>query len=129
VIHTAGSVRVREVSPWHSGNICAGGQGASVLRGTAVNALSVDLKLGTLTRSGGPARSSHQLGATDGFVTDFGHILSLFYRDPDGLEAEVCVANPDARQGVHNPPGTPSLRYHNADIPPPERLKDRPHLA
>lgn len=51
-------------------------------------------------------------GATDGFVTDFGHLLSLFFRDPDGLEAEVCVANPDARPGVHNPPGTPSLRFH-----------------
>jgi catechol 2,3-dioxygenase-like lactoylglutathione lyase family enzyme len=51
-------------------------------------------------------------GATDGFVTDFGHILSLFFRDPDGLEAEVCVANPDAVPGVHNPPGTPSKRYH-----------------
>jgi catechol 2,3-dioxygenase-like lactoylglutathione lyase family enzyme len=51
-------------------------------------------------------------GATDGFVTDFGHILSLFFRDPDGLEAEVCVANPDAEPGVHNPPGTPSRRYH-----------------
>jgi catechol 2,3-dioxygenase-like lactoylglutathione lyase family enzyme len=67
--------------------------------------------------------------ATDGFVTDFGHILSLFFRDPDGLEAEVCVTNPDAQPGVHNPPGTPSLRYHPADAPPPERLKDRPHLA
>ena len=53
-------------------------------------------------------------GATDGFVTDFGHILSLFFRDPDGLEAEVCVANPDAQPGVHNPPGTPALRYHPA---------------
>ena len=51
-------------------------------------------------------------GATDGFVTDFGHILSLFFRDPDGLEAEVCVANPDAQPGVHNPPGTPARRYH-----------------
>ena len=30
-------------------------------------------------------------GATDGFVTDFGHILSLFFRDPDGLEGEVLV--------------------------------------
>jgi len=67
--------------------------------------------------------------ATDGFVTDFGHILSVFFRDPDGLEAEVCVANPDAQPGVHNPPGTPSLRYHSADTPPPERLKDRPHLG
>lgn len=56
--------------------------------------------------------------ATDGFVTDFGHILSLFFRDPDGLEAEVCVMNPDAQPGVHNPPGTPALRYHPADTPP-----------
>ena len=50
-------------------------------------------------------------GATDGFVTDFGPILSLFFTDPDGLEGEVCVANPDARPGVINPPGTPSARY------------------
>lgn len=65
-------------------------------------------------------------GATDGFVTDFGHILSLFFRDPDGLEAEVCVANPDAEPGVHNPPGTPARRYHPADTPPPDRLRDSP---
>lgn len=51
-------------------------------------------------------------GATDGFVTDFGPILSVFFRDPDGLEAEVCVQNPDARPGVRNPPGTPAPRYH-----------------
>ena len=51
-------------------------------------------------------------GATDGFVTDFGHMLSLFFRDPDGLEAEVCVENPDAVPGVFNPPGTPARRYH-----------------
>lgn len=57
--------------------------------------------------------------ATDGFVTDFGHILSVFFRDPDGLEAEVCVANPDARPGVHHPPGTPSARYHGAETRPP----------
>jgi catechol 2,3-dioxygenase-like lactoylglutathione lyase family enzyme len=50
-------------------------------------------------------------GANDGFVTDFGPILSLFFRDPDGLECEVCVENPDARPGVHNPPGTPATRY------------------
>jgi catechol 2,3-dioxygenase-like lactoylglutathione lyase family enzyme len=50
-------------------------------------------------------------GASDGFVTDFGPVLSLFFRDPDGLEAEVCVLNPDAVAGVHNPPGTPSARY------------------
>ena len=65
--------------------------------------------------------------ATDGFVTDFGPILSLFFRDPDGLEAEVCTPNPDARPGVTNPPGTPSLRYHPEGTPPPERLADRPH--
>ncbi len=47
-------------------------------------------------------------GATDGFVTDFGPVLSLFFTDPDGLEAEVCVPNPDARPGERNPPGTPA---------------------
>jgi catechol 2,3-dioxygenase-like lactoylglutathione lyase family enzyme len=51
-------------------------------------------------------------GANDGFVTDFGPVLSLFFRDPDGLECEVCVPNPDARPGVSNPPGTPAARYH-----------------
>ncbi len=50
-------------------------------------------------------------GASDGFVTDFGPVLSLFFQDPDGLEAEVCVPNPDARPGVMNPPGTPAARY------------------
>ena len=50
-------------------------------------------------------------GASDGFVTDFGPVLSIFFRDPDGLEGEVCVPNPDARPGVHNPPGTPAARY------------------
>ncbi|HEY2430255.1 MAG TPA: VOC family protein [Acidimicrobiales bacterium] len=50
-------------------------------------------------------------GATDGFVTDFGPALSVFFRDPDGLECEVCIDNPDARPGVANPPGTPSPRY------------------
>ena len=50
-------------------------------------------------------------GASDGFVTDFGPSLSLFFRDPDGLEGEVCVENPDARPGVFNPPGTPAAGY------------------
>jgi len=50
-------------------------------------------------------------GAADEFVTDFGPILSVFFRDPDGLEGEVCVANPDAVPGVSNPPGTPAARY------------------
>ena len=54
-------------------------------------------------------------GSTDGFVTDFGPVLSLFFVDPDGLEAEVITANPDIVPGVYNPPGTPSLLYHTAD--------------
>ena len=50
-------------------------------------------------------------GSTDGFVTDFGSILSLFFVDPDGLEGEVCVPNPNAVPGVSNPPGTPAAGY------------------
>jgi catechol 2,3-dioxygenase-like lactoylglutathione lyase family enzyme len=50
-------------------------------------------------------------GAADDFVTDFGPILSLFFRDPDGLECEVCVTNPDAVPGVFNGPGTRAARY------------------
>jgi catechol 2,3-dioxygenase-like lactoylglutathione lyase family enzyme len=50
-------------------------------------------------------------GAADEFVTDFGPILSLFFRDPDGLECELCVENPDAVPGAHHPPGTPAARY------------------
>jgi len=53
-------------------------------------------------------------GATDGFVTDFGQVLSVFFTDPDGLEGEVCVTNPDAEPGALNPPGTPARRYHSA---------------
>ncbi|HEV2308977.1 MAG TPA: VOC family protein [Acidimicrobiia bacterium] len=55
------------------------------------------------------------VGATDGFVTDFGPALSLFFRDPDGLEGEVCVANPAARPGIVNPPGTPAAGYERVD--------------
>lgn len=50
-------------------------------------------------------------GAADDFVTDFGPMLSVFFRDPDGLECEVCVENPDAVAGVFNPPGTRAARY------------------
>jgi catechol 2,3-dioxygenase-like lactoylglutathione lyase family enzyme len=50
-------------------------------------------------------------GAADDFVTDFGPMLSIFFRDPDGLECEVCVENPDAVPGVSNPPGTRAARY------------------
>ena len=50
-------------------------------------------------------------GAADEFVTDFGPVLSVFFRDPDGLECEVCVNNPDWVPGTFNPPGTPSGRF------------------
>ena len=50
-------------------------------------------------------------GAADDFVTDFGPMLSIFFRDPDGLECEVCVENPDAVPGVGHPPGTRAARY------------------
>jgi catechol 2,3-dioxygenase-like lactoylglutathione lyase family enzyme len=50
-------------------------------------------------------------GAADDFVTDFGPMLSMFFRDPDGLECEVCVENPDLVAGVLNPPGTRAARY------------------
>jgi catechol 2,3-dioxygenase-like lactoylglutathione lyase family enzyme len=53
-------------------------------------------------------------GAADDFVTDFGPMLSVFFRDPDGLECEVCVANPDVQPGVFNPPGTRAERYPSA---------------
>ena len=52
-----------------------------------------------------------EAGAADDIVTDFGSMLSLFFRDPDGLECEVCVENPDAQPGVSNPPGTRAQRY------------------
>ena len=44
--------------------------------------------------------------ASDGFVTDFGPVLSVFFRNPDGLKGEVCVANSDAQARVLNSPGT-----------------------
>jgi catechol 2,3-dioxygenase-like lactoylglutathione lyase family enzyme len=50
-------------------------------------------------------------GAADDFVTDFGPMLSMFFRDPDGLECEVCVENPDLVAGKFNPPGTRAARY------------------
>lgn len=50
-------------------------------------------------------------GAADDFVTDFGPVLSMFFVDPDGLEGEVLVANPDGEPGVFNPPGTRAARY------------------
>ena len=49
-------------------------------------------------------------GASDGIVTEFGRKISLFFRDPDQMECEVLVANPDADEGELRF-GTPSPRY------------------
>jgi catechol 2,3-dioxygenase-like lactoylglutathione lyase family enzyme len=50
-------------------------------------------------------------GATDGFVTDFGVSLSVFFRDPDGLEGEVCLHRVGATGADIRPPGTPAAGY------------------
>ena len=39
-----------------------------------------------------------QLGASDGTITDFGTTLSVFFRDPDGLEAEALWNKDPASQ-------------------------------
>lgn len=48
-------------------------------------------------------------GATDGFVTDFGRSLSIFFVDPDGLEGEVLLWL--SNDGPVHPPGTPAAGY------------------
>ena len=66
-------------------------------------------------------------GATDGFVTDFGMALSLFFVDPDGLEGEVLDhrARRDARQparharrGLRTRHLTPAVRPGDRAQPP-----------
>ena len=50
-------------------------------------------------------------GCTDGFVTDFGVAISLFFIDPDGLEGEVVLDKPGTGPGDLKPPGTPAAGY------------------
>jgi len=50
-------------------------------------------------------------GATDGFVTDFGGSLSVFFRDPDGLECEVCLHVPGIGPDDIKGPGNPAVGY------------------
>ncbi len=69
------------------------------------------LQAASLGRLRGDPPAPHGRGAADDFVTDFGPMLSIFFRDPDGLECEVCVENPDAVPGVGHPPGTRAARY------------------
>lgn len=55
--------------------------------------------------------------AADDFVTDFGPVFSMFFVDPDGLEGEVVVPNPDAAPGVFHPPGTRATRFAPSEPP------------
>jgi hypothetical protein len=50
-------------------------------------------------------------GSTDGFVTDFGIAISLFFIDPDGLEGEVLLDRPGTGPADMKPPGTPAVGY------------------
>ena len=50
-------------------------------------------------------------GSTDGFVTDFGVGISLFFIDPDGLEGEVLIEKPGTGLADMKPPGTPAEGY------------------
>lgn len=50
-------------------------------------------------------------GASDGTVTEFGRKLSIFFRDPDQMECEVLVANPDA-DPENLKFGSPAARFH-----------------
>jgi hypothetical protein len=54
-------------------------------------------------------------GATDGFVTDFGVAISLFFIDPDGLEGEVALHDPAATGADLKPPGTPAAGYSRVE--------------
>src|SRR5689334_1565748 len=49
-------------------------------------------------------------GASDGFVTDFGPELSVFFRDPDGLEGEVLFEHRPGSTEMF-PPGTKAEGY------------------
>jgi catechol 2,3-dioxygenase-like lactoylglutathione lyase family enzyme len=54
-------------------------------------------------------------GATDGFVTDFGRELSLFFTDPDGLEGEVLFEHRPGSTQI-NPPGTKAEGYDRQPV-------------
>jgi hypothetical protein len=56
-------------------------------------------------------------GCTDGFVTDFGVAISLFFVDPDGLEGEVLLDKPEAGPADLKPPGTPAEGYERVTPP------------
>ena len=43
------------------------------------------------------------LGATDGAVSDYGPMLSVYFTDPDGMGAEVCWVRDASYHGFHAP--------------------------
>lgn len=51
-----------------------------------------------------------------GFVTGFGPVLSLFFVDPDGIEGEVCVPNPNTQPGVFQPAWHPLRRLRTRQL-------------
>ena len=55
--------------------------------------------------------------ATDGFVTDYGAALGMFFSDPDGLVLELCLVNPAVTADDLKPPGTPALGYTRIGTP------------
>lgn len=69
------------------------------------------LHAGTLGDFEEMRRRLMEAGATDGTVTVFGRKLSLFFRDPDLMECELLVANPDADDN-NLEFGIPSARFH-----------------
>lgn len=59
-------------------------------------------------------------GAADDFVTDFGQMLSIFFRDPDGLECEVWSRTPTPCPGwpIHRAPGRLGTRRADHSVAP-----------
>ncbi len=78
----------------------------------------VGLQAASLEAFGEIRRRLITSGAADDFVTDFGPVLSVFFVDPDGLEGEVLVANPDSEPGVFNPPGTHRVAIPRREVGP-----------
>jgi catechol-2,3-dioxygenase len=42
-------------------------------------------------------------GASDGAVSDYGPLLSVYFTDPDGMGAEACWVRDPSYQGFHAP--------------------------
>ena len=42
-------------------------------------------------------------GATDGHITDFGPMQSVWFEDPDGMGSEVCFLSDPLMRNIHEP--------------------------